>query len=106
MWIDKEGYSTNILANEKDLSSKGTQLELVRFYKGKYKHYHKVKTESFYFLKGKGCLILKEEKIEIHPGKFIVIQPKVVHEWINDSDEPMEAIMIKTNNSLEDTYID
>ena len=106
MWIDKEGYSTNILANEKDLSSKGTQLELVRFYKGKYKHYHKIKTETFYFLKGKGFLILNGGKIEIYPEKLIVVPPNSIHEWINKSDEPMEAILIKTNNSLEDTYID
>jgi len=106
MWKDKNGYSTLLLANQASLSSKGSQIELVRFYKGKYKHYHKIKTESFYYLKGKGHLILDGKKINIQPGKFIVIPPRCTHEWINKFDEPMEAIMIKTNNSPKDTYID
>ena len=106
MWKDKNGYSTFLLANEASLSSKGSQIELVRFFKGKYKHYHKIKTESFYYLKGNGHLILDGKKINIQPGKFIVIPPRCTHEWINKFDEPLEALMIKTNNSLEDTYID
>ena len=104
MWIDKKGYSSNILATESELASKGTQIEVVRFFKGKYKHFHKVKTETFYFLKGKGSLILNGKQIDIFPEKLIVIPPNSIHEWINDSDEPMEAVILKTNNTPEDTY--
>lgn len=104
MWIDKKGYGSNILATESELASKCTQIEVVRFFKGKYKHYHKIKTETFYFIKGKGTLILNGKQITILPEKFIVIPPNTIHEWINDSNEPMEAIILKTNNIHEDAY--
>lgn len=96
MWVDKKGYSSNILATENELASQGTQIELVRFFKGKHKHYHKIKTESFYFLKGKGYLILDGIKQEILPRKFVIIPPNHVHEWVNVPEEPMDAVILKS----------
>lgn len=103
-WIEKIGYATRMLADSEALSSPGTQVELVRFGKGKYKHHHRQKTEVFYFLGGNGKVVIDGEERPVKPGSFFVLKPGMVHEWVNDSDDPLEAIMIKTNNSPEDTF--
>ena len=103
-WVEKVGYATRMMADSEALSSPGTQIELVRFGKGKYKHYHKQKTEAFYFIGGSGRAVIDGEERSIQVGSFVLMKPGVVHEWINDFDEPLEAVMVKTNNSLDDTF--
>jgi len=106
MWVRKNNYSTNILANGKALSSRRTEIQLVRFHKGKYSHYHKKKTEFFYFLKGSGEVIVGKRKLQLKSGSYLLIRPNTVHEFINKSDRALEAIMIKTNSNKKDTFIE
>lgn len=105
-WIAKKGYETRLLADENDLALAETQIQLVRFKEGKYAHYHKKKTEFFYFTKGKGELIIDGEQKKIVPGSTFLIKPNIRHTFINESDTVLEAIMFKTNNSKDDTYTD
>ena len=53
-WIEKDGYDTCLLASADDLNTKATEVQLFRFRKGKFDHYHKAKTEFFYFTAGDG----------------------------------------------------
>ncbi len=98
------GYSKQILAEETDLSLAGTQIQLAKFEKGKHKHYHKRKTEFFYFLKGLGKVVVDGKEKLIKPGDSLLIKPNMVHDFIKVSSEPWEAIMFKTNSSPDDTY--
>ena len=104
-WEVKEGYDTCIVAEEDDLASPGTEVQLFRFRKGKFAHYHKKKTEFFYFTAGEGKVILDEEEIPLSTGTTLLIKPFQKHTFINESDEIMlEGIMIKTNNDYTDTF--
>jgi len=105
-WAEKEGYSTRILAKEIDLDSKGCEIQLVRIKKGKYSHYHKRKTESFFIIKGVGRVIIDSQEQVIREGSHLIIKPYVRHTFVNDSKDIIEAIMMKTNNDSDDTYRD
>jgi mannose-6-phosphate isomerase-like protein (cupin superfamily) len=37
-------------------------------------------------------------------GSFLIIEPNAEHTFLNESKEPLEAIMFKTNHSEKDTY--
>ena len=50
-WIKKEGYETLLLFENDDLESQGTQIQKVIFKEGKYKHFHKIKTEFFLYIR-------------------------------------------------------
>ena len=103
-WIKKEGYDTRLIANAKDLNCPGNEVQMVRFYKGKYAHYHKVKTELFYFTSGKGKVIMDGKEKELTAGTKLLVAPGVHHEFINEGDEVLESIMFKTNSKPTDTY--
>lgn len=104
--VKKEGYETTELADEKALACFGTQIQLVRFLEGKYEHYHKKKTEFFYFLKGKGKVLMEGKEIPLQEGVSVLVKPGVKHTFIRESREPLEAIMFKTNSSPDDTFTD
>lgn len=42
-------------------------------------HYHKVGTELYYVLEGKGSIILDDEEHPIRPGSMVHIPPGVLH---------------------------
>ncbi|NOR84984.1 cupin domain-containing protein [archaeon] len=101
-WIKKEQYDTKLLADEKALNSLGSEIQLVRFKAGKYEHYHKKKTEFFYVLKGNGRVVLGDEVKMVGVGDVILIKSGVRHTFINE--DGLELIMLKTNNSKDDTF--
>lgn len=103
-WIHKTGYSKKILAEGNDLSLMGALVQLARFGKGEGKHYHKRKTEFFYFLKGEGKAIVDGKEKLMKPGMSLLIKPNVVHDFVKVSSGSWEAIMFKTNNSVDDTF--
>ena len=105
-WVEKHGYVTRIMADEKELDFPGTEIVLVRFKEGKHDHYHKKKIETFYFTKGEGRMVIEGEEKEIKPGSFFLIEPNVKHAIINDSPEILEALVFKTKNSPGDTFMD
>lgn len=103
-WITKKGYMTRVLADEKDMDLAGTQIQLVRFKEGKYLHYHKKKTEFFYFIKGTGKISINGKKKKIAPGSTFLIKPNMNHTITNESGGILEAIMFKTNDSKDDIH--
>lgn len=104
-WIEKNGYDTCLLAAADLLSTIGTEVHLVRFRQGKFRHYHRKTTEFFYFTAGTGRLVLDDREVRLFPGISVRIKPYVRHAFINDSDKQhMQAVMIKTNVHPNDTY--
>lgn len=105
-WVEKEGYSTRLLAGGKELNLPESQIILARFKKGKGSHYHKKKTELFYCLKGKGKVIIDSEEQLLKSGSSIIIKPGMKHQFISEPSDPLEAIVFKTNSRKSDTYTD
>ncbi len=106
-WIVKEGYDTNIVATAEDLNLPGTEAQLFRFRMGKFDHYHKRKTEFFYFTSGVGRVIVDGAERALSPGATLLIKPGQRHTFINESsDTALEGVMFKTNNDPADTYRD
>jgi quercetin dioxygenase-like cupin family protein len=106
-WIEKDGYDTCLLASADELNAEATEIQQFRFRKGKFDHYHKAKTEFFYFTAGIGKVFLNGREQELRPGTTLVVQPGVRHMFVNESDDQMlEGIMVKTNNDPSDTYRD
>ncbi len=103
-WIDKQTYETRLIANAKTMECAESEVQMVRFYKGKFSHYHKRKTEFFYFTSGKGKVILDGTSIDLCAGTELLVKPMATHSFINDSDTPLEAIMFKTNSQADDTF--
>lgn len=103
-WVQKEGYETRLLADARDMDVPETEVQLVKFNKGKYGHHHGRKTEFFYFTAGQGRVIVDGLEQEIKPGTKLLVKPGTHHEFINESDKPLEAIMFKTNSQPDDTF--
>jgi mannose-6-phosphate isomerase-like protein (cupin superfamily) len=104
-WIRKDGYDTCLQATADNLNTSGTEVHLIRFREGKFSHYHKETTEFFYFTAGTGRVMMDDRERRLYPGVTILVQPRVMHTFMNDSaDELLEAIMVKTNIHPEDTY--
>jgi len=103
-WIDKDGYSTCRLADAAHLRCPGTEIQLVRFHQGKTEHYHKTKTEFFYFTSGCGSIVIDGVTSTLRADISVVVHPKQRHTFINDSNEPLEAIQIKMNSTSDDTF--
>lgn len=102
-WTKKDGYDTQILAGPAEMSAPGVEIQLLRFHGGKFEHYHKRKTEFFYFTAGQGKVLLDGKEQALGPGSFLVVRPGVKHTFINESSEVMlEGIMVKTNNDPSD----
>jgi len=79
----------------------GKLLYLKKDYRCSY-HYHKLKTESFYLLKGKVKLIINHNDIPFRKGDAVDIFPGMVHsfEGIEDS----IIIEISTQHFDSDSY--
>lgn len=106
-WEIKDGYDTKILATASELNAPGVEIQLFRFRKGKFNHYHKKKTEFFYFTAGIGKVILDGEERSLFTGSELFVLPGVRHTFVNESEELLlEGIMTKTNSDPNDTFFD
>lgn len=104
-WVEKDGYATCLRGAADIMNQKGTEVSLVRFRRGKSKHYHKYTTEFFYFTSGKGKALIDGEEIRISPGTSIVVQPHQHHTFMNTSTNGcLEAVLVKTNQRPADTF--
>lgn len=104
-WVHKDGYDTCLQAADDVMESEGTAVYLIRFYEGKFNHYHKQTTEFFHITSGTGRVLLDGAEQQLYPGVSIVIKPYVQHMFINDSEDVLlEAVMVKTNSYHEDTF--
>ena len=59
------------------------------------KHCHEKVEETFYFTSGSAKMVVEEELFEIKPGDAFRIEPGECHNIINDTEGPVEGIVIK-----------
>ncbi len=65
-------------------------------------HYHKIKDETFLFLKGKVLLELENEKRIMKPGEVVLIEPGVKHRFTGL--ENSKIIEFSTHHEDGDSY--
>jgi mannose-6-phosphate isomerase-like protein (cupin superfamily) len=101
-WVGKGSYLTKLLGNEEQMSCKGIQIQIVKL-RGKEKHYHKRKSEFFYFLKDGGIVTIGSKKQHIRKGLAVIIRPNTIHSFTIQRGY-VEALMVKTNHKDTDTF--
>ena len=57
-------------------------------------HAHPRREEHYYVLRGKGHILLDEERHEIQAGDDIYVPPLSVHTLVNPSDDPLEFFWV------------
>jgi mannose-6-phosphate isomerase-like protein (cupin superfamily) len=55
-------------------------------------HYHPVAEESYYFLTGKGKLLIEKEEAIVSPGQAVLIKPTKPHKISNIGETDLEFI--------------
>ena len=100
MWIQKKGYSKKILLTDDEA---GVQVQLAKIGQNEKIHFHKEKTELFYFLKGEGRATIDGKEIKVKSGSFLAIRPNQVHH-IEPNSKEIKVFMVKINSKPDDTY--
>lgn len=57
-------------------------------------HYHPEAEETFYFVKGKGKMIVENRKFDVEPGDAVLIMPSERHQILNSSENNLEFIVV------------
>ena len=57
-------------------------------------HYHLEAEETFYFIKGKGKMIVENREFDIAPGDAVLIMPSERHQILNSSENNLEFIVV------------
>ncbi|MCK5016835.1 MAG: cupin domain-containing protein [Candidatus Peribacteraceae bacterium] len=65
-------------------------------------HYHKIKDETFYILKGTIHMIVDGEELMLYPGESIHIEPGVKHSFTGVFDS--EILEVSTQHFEDDSY--
>jgi len=99
-WEDRFEHQKSIIFNEDDFNSKGTKLQVIKIKPGgKIKpHFHKVRTEVFYVLSGKGMIKLDEKDLDCSTNDYLLCQPNTVHAFTNTSDVDFIVAVFRTND--------
>jgi mannose-6-phosphate isomerase-like protein (cupin superfamily) len=58
-------------------------------------HGHNIIDETFYFIEGKGKIIIDDKEYEASEGSVFLIEPGEMHNIKNDSAKPLKVIFIK-----------
>ena len=66
------------------------------------RHRHERVVETFYFTKGDPLMVVDEEQFRAKVGDAFRIEPGEVHNIVNDTDEPMDAVFIKSTYDPKD----
>jgi mannose-6-phosphate isomerase-like protein (cupin superfamily) len=57
-------------------------------------HFHPVAEESYYFLRGKGKIIIEDEEAVVLPGQAVLIPPTKRHKIISVGETDLEFIAV------------
>ena len=57
-------------------------------------HYHLEAEETFYFIKGKGSMIVDERTFTVNSGDTVLISPQERHHIVNNSQNELEFIVV------------
>jgi mannose-6-phosphate isomerase-like protein (cupin superfamily) len=68
-------------------------------------HSHSTTQEAWYFLSGKGQIVVGEKVIDVEPGTVVVSPPLVEHQLINTGTEVLKALFIFTPGGDEAALI-
>ncbi|HML00149.1 MAG TPA: cupin domain-containing protein [Acidimicrobiales bacterium] len=71
-------------------------------------HYHENQDDTFYVLEGVLTLQVGEEILDLAPGEFISIPPRMPHTFdnVHNGDEPVRAVNVMTPGGLFDIIED
>jgi mannose-6-phosphate isomerase-like protein (cupin superfamily) len=71
-------------------------------------HYHEAQDDTFFVLEGVLTLQAGDEILDLGPGEFISIPPRMPHTFDNvrNGDEPVRAVNVMTPGGLFDTIED
>lgn len=59
------------------------------------RHYHNEVEETFYFIEGTPIIKINETEYRTEIGDAFLIEPKEIHDIINDTQVPVKVIFIK-----------
>lgn len=105
-WIQGPGYRKNRLADAALLACPGTLVQRVAIAPGDTvpDHVHHTSTEFYFVVQGTCRLVVNGLHNALSPGDMFLIQPGDVHRLHNETSEPFELLVFKTNASTDDTY--
>ena len=69
-------------------------------------HHHERVEETFYFTAGTPKMVVDGTAFRVRTGDAFRVEPGEVHNIINDTDQPIEAVFIKGTYDLEDKVDD
>ena len=79
---------------------RGPQIDwgVLRFLPGQQlgSHYHEQVEETFYFTQGTPLVLVNGEEHRVRVGDAFRMEPGDVHDIINDTDGPIDAVFIKS----------
>jgi len=59
-------------------------------------HKHAEVEETFFFTEGAPLIVVNGENIRVRTGDAFRLEPGDVHDIVNDTDQPIEAVFIKS----------
>ena len=65
-------------------------------------HYHERVEETFFFPHGEPLMIVNGEKLRVHAGDAFRLVPPDKHDIINDTDDDVDCIFIKSTYDPKD----
>ena len=65
-------------------------------------HYHERIEETFYFPAGEPKMIVNGQEFRVRTGDAFRLDPGDVHDIINDTGEPVDAVFIKSSYDPQD----
>ncbi|MBM4044378.1 MAG: cupin domain-containing protein [Planctomycetes bacterium] len=65
-------------------------------------HRHERVEETFYFTRGTPLMIVGGQQFRVKPGDAFRLDPGDVHNIVNDTQEPIDAVFIKSSFDPED----
>lgn len=99
-WQGRFDWQKAILINEEDLDAKGSKIQVIKLQPGGViePHYHKIRTEVFYVLKGEGSILLNGEEYKSKKDDFFLCQPNTTHEFNNTGKTELIVAIFRTND--------
>lgn len=104
-WIEKEGYSKQVLAPSAILEDDEAAMQVVEVPADSEvdPHHHEETEEIFFILQEGGTLVINGAAFTPEQGEVIVCEPGDTHAVINDSDQAFRILVVKLNRTEDDT---
>lgn len=99
-WDGRFTHQKAILFDENDLDSVGTKIQVIKIQPNSdiKPHFHKVRTEVFNVVKGRGVICIGEDRLDSNEGDFVLCKPNTVHAFINTGEKEFIVAVFRTND--------